>query len=452
MRIVVSFLLLALSCEAAVRYIRDGATGIGDGSSWANAYDDLGDATFTRGNTYYIAGGGYNGLTIGVSDNSSWITIKKANAADNGSDPGWSASYASATCTITSTLALTYGHFEVNGVTGSETSGHGIKILLTNNASGITTGNGSGPYHFYHVEVCGPGVFTQSQGGDGINNNNVANKNSGMHIAYCWIHGVDRNGLTLGGLTGTSYVDYGFLYESNVLSETGGSSDIGWHGQGMQLAFDNTNRFCIIRNNTYRNIKGSGSIVFMGGDSSHENFLIYNNVFYSTNGAEFPVSPGVINNLSVGVACTNIQIANNTFYGISGSGTNLAQIRIYGPNTNNCWITNCLWENCYFSAAHVIGEQGNNGYYGNTGSGVPSGTAGQVDGASTTFNAPASYDFTLKAGGYAVGAGADLSGIFTTDILGRTRGAWDIGAYAFTLNRANITNLRVKNLHIGGAP
>lgn len=435
-------------------YIRQGATGDNDGSSWANAWTSFGSATWTRGATNFIASGIYTSATITVAESGElWVTLKKANAADNSGDAGWDASYAVGQAVISNKLQINAsGRFRIDGVTGSGTNGHGIKIAIqpTNDTAAINIGSYSSYWDFEGVELAGPGYGSQYDGMD-LFYFSPTTSQKGLRIVRCYIHGNTRNGLCLGRIIGTSWEDYGLYFRSNVLAETGAPGDPAQHGQGVQLAWGQHSSYILFQDSVFKDITGSGMIVFMTS-SSHDNARIINNIFYHTGlttASGYTLSPHIIGDINNG-KCTNIFIANNTFYGIAAD--NLAQVRFYGADTDNVTFTNNLFESCNFTATHTVTSQGYNGYYNNSGGGVPSGTPNQVNGASTTFNAPASYDFTLKAGGYAVGTGADLSAIFTTDILGRTRSTWDIGAYAFTLNRANITNLRVKNLHIGGAP
>jgi hypothetical protein len=418
------------------------AAGLNDGTSWEDAWTNWASVTWTRGDTYYLAGGTYTGFTNSTADTGSWITLKKANATDNENDAGWKVTYATDQALLTGAssssaglVRLTYGHWEIDGVTGSGMTGHGIKIYNTLNdgvnepAPLLCFGNGQTPHRIHHVELAGTGHRTQVKGGDGIYQNNGSDQ-KGTHISECYIHGVDKNGVTFGNFTGTSYSDYGLLFENNVIQDTGGSTGVGWHGQGMQLAYAQNWKYNIIRGNTFSDIEGSGMIVFMDGGAMFNDVLVYNNVFYLTESTTHQViSPGVINNLGGGL-CTNLLIANNTFYNIGGA-TNKAQIMFYPLASNpSVYLTNNVWESCTFTMTNYVNSQGNNGYYGNTGAGVPSGTPGQVNGASTTFTSPGTYDFTLKPGGYAIGAGADLSSIFTTDFAGTTRYApWDIGAY-----------------------
>jgi hypothetical protein len=50
---------------------------------------------------------------------------------------------------------------------------------------------------------------------------------------------------------------------------------------------------------------------------------------------------------------------------------------------------------------------------------------------SQIFVDPENGDFRLTANSPARGAGTNLSAYFTTDITGRARSSWDIGAYEF---------------------
>src|SRR5687768_17254029 len=56
-------LFAASAALAADRYVRQGATGSGNGSDWTNAYTSL-PASLVRGDTYYVADGTYAGYTF----------------------------------------------------------------------------------------------------------------------------------------------------------------------------------------------------------------------------------------------------------------------------------------------------------------------------------------------------------------------------------------------------
>jgi hypothetical protein len=412
-----SSLALCLSCFAA---------GLNNGSSWEDAWTNLASVTWTRDDTYYIAGGTFTeSVTISPGAGTSFVTIKKANATDNSGNLGWLGSLATEQTLVKGTITLGASYIEIDGVTGSTNSGHGI--CVTNRANDVVKGYANiGNVHLHHLEIAGIPYMESSDAYDGFYFSN-ATEQKGYHISYCYIHDVNKNGLCLGAIVGTSFSDYGLLFENNWMSETGGCTDPGKHGQGVQLCYNNASRYTIFRNNVFRNILGTGIIAFMDGASSHKDSLIYNNLFYATD-PKWYNSPGSICCWSGNIS--NVQVLNCSFYSLS-TGGETAQIRFVGSGTTSNAVKNCIWENSNFTTSHAgVDFQLDNGYYNNTGAGVPSGTPGQVNGVATTFTTPASGDFTIKSGGYAIGVGVDLSAIFTTDKVGATRYTpWDIGAY-----------------------
>lgn len=281
----------AESSLAANHYIRAGAAGLSNGSSWDNAWTSFSSVTWTRGDTYYVAGGTYNGdVSIPTAESgANWITVKKANSADNAGDAGWNSSYASTQAVINGRLSISNGYIEIDGVTGSQTSGHGIKIYLDGDRTGFNaviaySSSTTSPRHLHHLDIEGPGYDYGSSGGDGIYWNSATALSKGMHISNCWIHEIPRNGMTLGTIEGTSYADYGLLLEDNVLERNGG---VGMrypnvHGQTIQF-YSRPLIYAIFRNNTFRNATGQSYISILGGVTT-DHIRIYNNLFYSNNG------------------------------------------------------------------------------------------------------------------------------------------------------------------------
>jgi hypothetical protein len=255
-------------------------------------------------------------------------------------------------------------------------------------------------------------------------------------------------------LVGTSYSDYGLLFENNVISETGGCLDVDKHGQGMQMGQQTELGFIIIRNNVFRNILGSGMIVFLssGNDANHHDIAIYNNVFHIDNLATYnTISPGVIWAESdrghyTNVHLDNLLVANNTFYGLgSPSASSVTGSILLECQTSNNTLVNNVWENCRMTTPHIgFANESNNGYFGNS-LNVPVGTLKQVTGSGSTLVAPGSADFHIKSGGYGIGKGRNLPSSFTTDAEGKVRGGvWDLGAYQLnTTADAPPTNAQV---------
>ncbi|HYA13951.1 MAG TPA: hypothetical protein VEF33_06395, partial [Syntrophales bacterium] len=253
--------------SAANHYIRAGATGSNNGSSWANAWTTFAAVTWTRGDTYYVAGGTYTeNVSIPSLSGTSWIIVKKANVTDNGSDAGWDASYASTQAVIQGELTSSASYLEINGVTGGNgiteaSATYGIYIYNSNLSYPVVYASGTSFIYLHYIDIEGAG-YTEPSSQDGFYWNNPSNQ-KGLHLAHCWIHNVSRNGVTLSNAVGTSWSDYSLLFENNLLSETGGVTNPDDHGQGMQW-YGGTDQYTVIRNNVFRNITGTASIAFLG--------------------------------------------------------------------------------------------------------------------------------------------------------------------------------------------
>lgn len=283
--------LLPCLLIAENRYIRADATGAGNGTSWADAWTTFSSVNWVRGITYFVAGGTYNeDIKITTPESGTdWIIIKKANAADNGTDAGWNSSYTTAQVLINGRIEIYYGYLEIDGITGSLTSGHGIKIHTSKSYTGIDAvivlaNTTASPRRFKHLDIEGPGYDYGSTGGDGLYWNSRVPESKGLHISNCWIHEIPRNGVTLGIMSGTSYEDYGLLFENNVLERTGG---VGMrypkiHGQAMQFYMQPLT-YSIFRNNIFHNISGQAYISILEGVVT-DHIRIYNNIFYNNNG------------------------------------------------------------------------------------------------------------------------------------------------------------------------
>ncbi len=438
--LLIFFIIVFSSVNAygAKHYINTACVTACDGSTWEKGWATFGSVTWTRGDTYYVAGGTYNeDVTIPSKVGTSWITVKKANATDNSGDPGWNPSYATTQAVIAGNMSVDANYVEIDGVTGSGTSGHGIKINPSTLTNVLKLDNYAGPYHIHHLELKGNGFAAGATSSDGLYYN-LGTK--GFHVSYCWIHEVTRNGVTIGSSIGTSYSDYGMLFENNVVSETGGCTNPDVHGQGIQIGYNSTDAYLIIRNNTFRNILGSAMIAYLGGaGANHSNSRIYNNIFYITDLSTYNVvSPGVIWTNNAGGAVTDFfYIYNNTFYGL-GNATNYN--KTYGRImlTSSTPITtteakNNLWVKSYLPyGGYLIGitSSSNNGFYDNDGSSNPGNTE-----LADPFVNSAEYDFRLISIASAKDNGVDLRSVFTTDILGTNRPqefAWDIGAYEYS--------------------
>ena len=105
--IIILLNLLSMNIFAAEYYIRAGASGSNNGNDWTNAYTSL-PSTYTRGDTYYIASGTYNGNWVidSAESGSTWTYIRKATGAGHGTGTGWNDSYATGPAVINGSLAI----------------------------------------------------------------------------------------------------------------------------------------------------------------------------------------------------------------------------------------------------------------------------------------------------------------------------------------------------------
>lgn len=497
--ITIVLICLLVTCPAfgANKYIRQGASGTGSGDNWTDAYASFAAASsagYTRGNVYYIAGGTYNeNVSVSVPySGTSTITFKKANAFDNSGVTGWNASYATDQAVINGQWSFVYGRYILDGVTGSGTSGHGIKVKSSNTSGVVLHLDGSEPsFYINGVDVEGPGFASSATCSHGIYNNNVATPQKGLIISNTWVHEVTCNGLTLLGLVGTDYVtDPGFVLSGIVISETGGATDPDNHGQAIQFGPGTSQKYGVIKNSQFHNTTGTGVLAFLG-KTINDHILIYNNVFSVSDGqtATYSSSPSPIyfrpldsweaekaysldayrapatpdghwyKVTKAGTSGSSAPSWNTTHASVTSDGTvewtNQGAITDYHLASNIGIYNNTFYN---ISLMQMVCDMQDtctdynfknnlviNGHWTSADRPVPPlvksnnayyGSTGTgyptVDTDQqneTSLPIVSGTDFHLVAGAKSIGNGLDLSSIFTSDIAGNTRTSWDIGAY-----------------------
>lgn len=183
--------------------------------------------------------------------------------------------------------------------------------------------------------------------------------------------------------------------------------------------------------NSFHNIGRTGGVSQNHFDhgiySCAKNLTIINNVFYNmTSGWAIQMCQGASNYL----------IANNTFSGPCTGDGESGQIMWWGANTgitvrNNIFnMPNGAAMASYQASASGVFDH--NLVYSVSSVGNPSGVSvgtGNLLGVNPQFNNPASYDFTLKSGSAAIGAGVTISSV-VSDFNGVTRTVpYSMGAY-----------------------
>ena len=157
--------LLAAFCDAANKYVKPGGTG--DGSSWSSAGSPGVINSSAAGDVIYLGGGSYgNGIAVQASS----VTIKRATAANHGSDTGWSASL-DKQATFDSGWLVSGSNVTIDGncwkPPGLPTV-FGFRIKHASAAKGIDAGGSPGGLKCIDLDIPGPGINSSKAEADGI--------------------------------------------------------------------------------------------------------------------------------------------------------------------------------------------------------------------------------------------------------------------------------------------
>lgn len=419
------FLMGTADAQLNVHYININANGTESGNSWDDAYKNFHSIKWERGHTYYVASGNYNeNVRIQITNtNDSWITIIKATELNNNQDDEWNPLYANGPAILNQLMILSE-YIKVDGVTGENKENHGFKINYNGTGSAISLGRGCSFIHLHHIEVSGPGI--RDTGCRGIYQNNLRDNVHGHHWSYLYIHDIPGNGITTGGIVGTSYEDYGILYENNILYKIGECTNHLLHTQGWQIGYGTnvTQKYWIIRNSQFLDITGTGNIVTLDY-TINEDILIYNNIFACSNDSIYRSSPGVIY-AHPASRIKNTKIFNNVFINIR-----LNQVRFDSYTNEGCeFKNNICYEGTYTTRnIGVIAES--NAYYNCAGFIIDE--LNQQNELNDPFVDIENMNLRLINGSKSIGTGINLSNYFTTDVEGNPRlnNNWDMGIYNY---------------------
>ena len=335
--LLIALLLGVVPVYAATNYVRAGATGADTGADWTDAYTAL-PATLTRGDVYYVAGGTYASYTLDDAQSGTLtITIKKAYAADHGTDTGWQASYGTAQAVFNSSFNIVRPWVIFDGSYRNESNywdgdSYGFKIqTVDNNQTLMNMANGSTPCTNITVKfvyILAPvGVLTtrpyaiDTETGD----NAVMNANYVFHKVY--VKG--SNNPFFIRQTRDALVEY-------CCAELTSGSD-SYHGEMVNAFYHYfggpTVRYCHFRdayNGASGYDAGGGTGVIACADLPYA--YIYGNIF-----ERFYVGDGAI---AAGWPNDNIRVFNNTFIdGVAGSGA-LVRSTIDEGHTGNMAYNN----------------------------------------------------------------------------------------------------------------
>ena len=445
--------LFSSNCYAVEYAIRLDCANNGDGTSWSCAAGTNGAGACntiptapTRGDTYYFSSGTYTAPDIGYKCNvadsgSNYITFKKATDADYGGLIGWTSSIdggqtifkASATSKYNVVFWAQTDYYKFDGVRGSMSSNpedYGFKftyIIDTTPVSYLVFNQSSyapNYWQFYHIAMVniGPskdidqmnvlGVFA-----DGVYKHCLLST-SGHHI-----HASGPNTL----------IDHCYFKDN--------WSSASHHGEIGKSSADNiTISNCIINNS----INGTGGFgtALESGSAVADGWKFFNNIIFGGIAGNGIIFTGT----SVGTqGISNAKIYNNTVVGVQ-------RLLYKHPNTNGSGneVNNNLFYNANASQAYYHGTISSFNYYNTNCSSITLGETGSQYGESIDpFVDSANHNYRLNNNTIAKDTGTDLTGTFTTDIIGTNRPqgiAWDIGAYEFRSNTPMIGVYNAKGM------
>ncbi|MCE5228085.1 hypothetical protein LLG95_00620, partial [bacterium] len=394
-------------------------------------------STLQRGSVYYIAAGSYGSHEFNDAESGSTpITVKKATAADHGTDTGWQAAYAGQ-AVFSNGFTINKGYYLIDGAVRNEANwqdidAYGFRI----NASAAPASNdlvGSifvnsivNSVTIRNIGMTGPGLGFGQVTGRGINIYPGANN---FTMSSCLIRNSAVPILTRGCDT--------MLVEKCWLGPNYPTYD-GYHCEGWS---DTASQNVTIRNNKFVDIMNTAMITVLSsvGGMAHNNWKIYGNLFEHDPDSGWPgwgIGDGVIAVIN-GNTAVGWRVYNNTVCGVRGW---FASFSLPGSDNqvyNNLWYQ--LGKNPQGGPTGVgitATQWGNNWYFPNNGASVSLGS-GDMMGSSNPFIDWAAADIRLNpnmSGTKPINTGRVLSGLDAIDMAGNVRGAdgaWDVGALEY---------------------
>lgn len=432
--------------DAAIRYVRPGATGSGNGSDWTNAYPSL-PATLVRGDVYYLADGSYGSHVFKDANSGSMtITIKKATVADHGTATGWSDAYGDGQAVFSNWQIYT-DYYVFDGQRRNSdwwlgtTSQYGIKVAGTRPVR-LDNGAGTGGdfLTFRYIDVQGGGRDTGA--GDDVIYGLTGNSN--ITFQYCALHDSDRTIFLMRGNWQNLTVDRSYLARNTSTPAT--------HGEMLSMT-SSTN--VTWSNNVMEDIEGTAFIAGLNGGTA-SNWRIFGNVAFHS--AAYAANTGRSSDHNYGVAGfvyiandssnnnqgNNFLVYNNTFVNIRGTYSGV----VIQSGTGN-EVRNNIWYNSVRTNNSFSGTLSHNWYYNTQQDGDSTASKVVCSSSCDVFTSLSGKNFRLKS---PTTAGLSLStptGV-TQDLDGFSRGAdggWDRGAFEYRSTATAIqapTNLVVR--------
>jgi hypothetical protein len=429
------------NCNAVVPgntyYVRAGASGNGSGTDWSNAFNQLPDSLI-RGATYLVADGSYPGRTFSdPASGTSQIQIRKATAADHGTNAGWSDAYGDGQAEF-GPLNFQAEYYTLDGV-----APYGFKVVGGYRGTLINILNTARHIHIKHVDADGNFTLTNGYQTDGACSG-IEIKGSDITIEASDIHNIADDGIVIVG--NQIRILSSKIHKLHGCGTDGGCGPcFNGHSDGFEL--QNTTDVEISGSMVY-DIKSTSALItgqYAAGTYTR-NLTLTNNIFYTPDTGitvylYYVQGARVYNNiiwgrtqgtrfggLAIGPEVTNLDMKNNIILNINynhlGGSYNPAEHDIdynlfamvdpgeYTPNTHD------LVGNPQFAMIPVSSD-----------------SSQHIRDNLTAVN------FTLLPMSPALDAGISLPGLVDIDLIGNVRpqdgngdgiAVWDMGALEVT--------------------
>ena len=462
--------LFSSNLYAANWYVDNAATGSGNGTSWANAWKNLssvkwGSGGVQPGDTLYISGGNtaktYTDLLeVKVAGKpSSRITIRVGQeAGHNGT-------------VVIEAKGRTDGMLLNDYVTlDGSVNGQRRMIVRNANAVGIHTRNSQSNKGITvtYVELANNGNEASGMKSPGFAHGIRFVYGEDIEISYTEIYGSFKDGINMGGSRGgwgSNRFHHNHIHHlgddgvaagggvdawNNLIHDLTNNDTTGRHPDGFQLLGNQVRVWNNIVYNVYN------CLIFwdaMPGGQFQKDGIIYNNLVFQGREFDSGYSRGIqLKPESSAAGLENAIVANNTIVNVPYYGIGLSANE--GPMRNVRVVNNIIY-NVFTSgksSAHAIQLTNystlsniqidyNLIHAGPSGSTRITGASGITVQQHAITGDPKfvkyapwalDNDYRLQAGSAAIGAGLDLSSIFTTDMNGAVRVKWDVGSIGYS--------------------
>lgn len=396
---------------AADFYVRKGATGANNGTSWTDAWNEFGSVRWGAvacGDTIWVAGGTYTQtLAPLISCNSSQrLTIAAARVdgtAVTGA-AGWNSAYASTVHQTGGNAAITfdgsYSGITISGRTTAAGGTHGWWLDRAGTSGGYGIGLNAGGANnnvFEYMDLSGPGSITYASDGRAIDctppsavsgnrfsNLNIWNWESGAYAVNC----------------NSAVFEYIDMFDINAVNWST------YHPNGIIIWSSASGTVRYSKFHKGPNGFGTGEGVFFEQSGASSGWTIYGNLFYDLDQTGWKA-------IEITSTNANTKIFNNTFSNIRVSPGEYSASCGSGSEYRNNLFLAAVPGSCGTASNNVVAV------------------------SASVFVNRSAHDYHIigqTGSGYPRGAGMNLSAYFSTDMDGTMfgqDGSWSSGAYAY---------------------